>query len=615
MADGTTRTDDKQIIAVAAAVAGRTPDGMTIEEARQILRGADDEILDAAIDKAAQGAKEFFTKTIKHVIAENPALLNDMADAAKEGNITTVSFPYDAAIADALYNFIWPAAPDQEPADDAAALEEMRRTVTETDYKSLFFTANLINIIGAIIGPLQEEHADDQARTERYTSLLTTLRDIAKSNAALFDLASELQQLEPLMRAELDAAGEAVPLTEIYETGIDTRTGAVIPGSRLESLIAAARTAAAIKAQQAGRNQRRQLKADALKGGAIMSFQGENLVSFSARDLWGAFAPGRIAKIGKLPQDEIDDETGEVIKRTLEEGELIPVKAADVSYKAFILLNTILANSVENYRERFFEDGAITFYVKGVIDALDIDPRILEDRVSRTGRKTAGALYLESRFTPLLLLIGMTPEGSRYSVLSYDGYDINTDTMTIRSPYLYQLWRRTQVAFAQRKAAKQERIDAGKKPLKKDLVPLEVNELFKFHALKEDETALEIATYITNKLLEAGKGAHKTEINFKTIIKNCPRLREKLEAIEAAPAQKDGKRINKTARYNSELRKIARAYNIIMDPNKCDATRYYTFDEFTPTKENKKAGRLEFIPPTKSTLKGKITIKWHKNDL
>ena len=241
MAGETEHTNDENIITVAAAVAGRTPDGMTIEEAREILRGADNELLDIAIDKAAQGAKEFFTKTIKHVITENPALWNNMIEAEKKGDARAIYFPYDAAIADALYNFIWSSGPDQEPADDAAALENMRQTTAEIDYKSLFFTANLSNILRAIIGPLQEEHADDQARTERYTSLLTTLRDIAKSNAAFFDLASELQQLEPLMRAELDAAGEAVSLTEIYETGIDTRTGAVIPGSRLESLIAAAK--------------------------------------------------------------------------------------------------------------------------------------------------------------------------------------------------------------------------------------------------------------------------------------------------------------------------------------------------------------------------------------
>ncbi len=614
MADDATRTDDRQIIAVAAAVAGRTPDDMTIEEARQILRGADNNLLDTAIDKAAQGSNEFFAKVCGQVIKANPALWNDMVDAAKKGEVTAVSFPYSAEIADALYNFIWQSGPDQEPADDAAALENMRQATAELDYKSLFFTANLINIIGVISELAQGTPADDPERRERYSSLLSTLRDIAKSNAALFDLATELQPLEPLMRAELDAAGETVPLTEIYETGIDVQTRTVIPGSRLESLIAAARTAAAITAQQTGRNERRQLKENAIAGGAIMGFQGGNLVTFSARDLWNAFAPGRITKIGTLSQDEIDDETGEVIKQALEEGEIMPVKAMEISYKAFLLLNTIFANSVENYRERFFADGAITFYVKGVIDALDIDPRISEDREARPGRKTAGAVYLEKQFKPLLPLIGKTPEGSRYSVLNYVGYDIETDTMTIRTPYIYQLWRRTQVSFAQRRDAQQARISEGKKPLKKDLKPLEVNALFKPLAWKEDETALEIATYITNVLLNAGTGSHKTEIRFKTIVKDCPRLREKLDTIEAAPPQENGKKINKTARYNSELRKIARAYNIIMDPHKCDATLYYTFDEFTTT-EKKQTGRKGFVPPTKSALDEKIIIKWHKNDL
>ena len=614
MADGTTR-DEKRIIAVAAAVAGREPDSMTIEEAREVLRGGgDNKILDDTINKAAQALDAFLDVANEHALKTNPAFWNSMIDLANKGNVTAFTFPYSAEIADTLYDFAWTPGPDQETGTSAADLERLRRATAEINYKNLFFTASFMNILGGIAKGSGGEPADNQERAEQYSSFLTTMRDVIKSSNALFDLISELQQLDPFMRAELDAAGEAVPLIEIYKTGIDTQTGTVIPGSRLESLMEAARTAAAVNAQQTGRNQRRQLKTNALEGGAIMGFQGGNLVVFSEKDLWNAFTPERIAKIGTLNQDEIDDETGEVVKNTLEQGEITPVSAQEISYKAFVLMNTIFANSVENYRERFFRDGAIKFYVKGVIDALDIDPRPKEDGATDAGRKTAGALYLEKQFRPLLPLIGKTPEGSRYSVLNYVGYDINTDTITIRSPYLFQLWKRTQLAFHERKKAKQARLDEGKNPLKKDLKPLEVNELFKFHALKEDETALEIATYITNVMLAAGSGAHKTEINFKTIIKECPRLREKLKEIEAAPTQENGKRINKTARYNSELRKIARAYNIIMDPNKCDATRYYTFDEFTTT-EKKQTGREGFVPPTKSALDEKIIIKWHKNDL
>ena len=372
---------------------------------------------------------------------------------------------------------------------------------------------------------------------------------------------------------------------------------------------------AVISAQQAGRNQRRQLRENAIKIGAIMGLQTGNLVTFSERDLWDAFAPGKISKIGTLAQDEIDNETGQVTKDILEKGEIMPVSAIEVSYKALFLLNTILANSVENYRERFVKDGAITFYVKGVLDQLEIDPRIKDDGQLDINRKTAGVIYLEKQFVPLLQFIGTIPGGSRYSVFSYDGYDADTDTMTVRIPYLFQLWTRTQKAFAQRKTEKQKRIDEGKRPLKKDLKPLEVNALFKPTAFKEEDTVLEIAAYITNVMLNAGAGAHKTDITFKTLIKNCPRLRERLDAIERIPKgalQENGKRINKTARYNSELRKIARAYSLIMNADKCDAVRYFSFDSFMPTKEN--GHSREFIPPTKSTIDGKISIKWHKTD-
>ena len=370
---------------------------------------------------------------------------------------------------------------------------------------------------------------------------------------------------------------------------------------------------ATIEAQKAGRELRRQIKENAQSSGAIMNLQNGNLVTFSERDLWDAFAPGRISKIGTLSHELIDKETGRIKKYQLDEGEIMPVNAMDVSYKAFFLLNTILANSVENYREYFIEDGAIKFYVKGVLDDLDIDPRIKNDGQIDINRKTAGVLYLEREFAPLLSFVGTIPDGSRYSVFNYEGYDINTDTMTIRLPYLFQLWKTTQKAYSERKAAKEIRKEEGKKPLKKDQKPLEVNTLFKAVAYKEDDTVLEIATYITNVMLNAGAGAHKTEIKFNTLIKNCPRLHERLKNIERIPkaeTQKDGKRVNKTARYNSELRKIARAYSLIMNPDKCDALKYFSFVSFEPTK--KKDGKREFMPPTKSTLDGKISIKWHK---
>lgn len=395
----------------------------------------------------------------------------------------------------------------------------------------------------------------------------------------------------------------------------------------------------AIKAaQKAGRERRRERRKKAEESGAIMELQNGILPAFSQRALWDAFAPGRISKMGTLAPEMIDEQTGRIEKISLEQGDIVPLNAADISYKAFLLLNAILANSVENYREEFVQDGAISFYVKGVLDRLDVDPRIKNDMQLDFSRKTAGVLYLEKQFEPLQSYIGTTPDGSRYSVLNYYGYNVETDTMKIRTPYLYQLWEAAQGAYSERKKGKEQRIAEGKKPLKSDLKPLEVNMLFKGTAYKEDDATLEIATYITNVLLNAGRGAHKTEISFKKLISNCPRLREKLDELEKRPdteKTKSGKRKNKTARYNVELRKIARAYSLIMNPEKCDALKCFAFTEFSPTKEkagyklptietqggkteidrdNIKWGDMEFIPPTKSTLDGKIVIKWRRID-
>ena len=496
----------------------------------------------------------------------------------------------------------------REVAATAAAIQNTLKGIS--DFVNSDAYKAVIGSIAATASLVQEHRADLDAirgAADRVKDLAIFIIEEMRAS----DL-TEQYTLQDVIEQGFDADGNTIdsPFREIIERA-EKRLAEF---EEAEAGRAASKAMqATIDAQNAGRELRRQAKESAEKSGAIMNLQNGNLVTFSEKDLWDAFAPGRISKIGTLSHELIDKETGQIKKYQLDEGEIIPVNAIEVSYKALFLLNTILANSVENYREYFIEDGAIKFYVKGVLDDLGIEPRIKNDGQLDINRKTAGVLYLEREFAPLLSFIGTIPDGSRYSVFNYDGYDVNTDTITIRLPYLYQLWKYTQGAFVRRKEARQARIEQGKKPLKRDLKPLEVNALFKTIAYKEDDTVLEIATYITNILLTAGAGAHKTEILFKTLIKNCPRLREKLESIEKIPKeelQKDGKRINKTARYNSELRKIARAYSLIMNPDKCDALKNFSFETFEPTTE--KNGNREFMPPTKSTLDGKIIIKWHR---
>lgn len=501
------------------------------------------------------------------------------------------------------------AAARQIPANiTAARLQDLRGAAAGAQE----YMEKLTETIKPSFGLMQKYFNSDAWKATR-----DTLTYITEAARPLLELAREFTELSPYIDAELEKpeyGGQTID--DIYSDGVDEDTGEVIPGSLFERLLSAARAARdeqqrIIDAQNAGREQRRQMKEKAEASGAIMDIRNGTLPVLSDKDMWDAFAPGKISRIGTLASDYINPNTGRVEKINFEKGEIVSLNAAEISYKTFMLLSAITANSVENFREYFVLDGTISFYVKGVLDRLEVDPRIKDDGQLNIDRKTAGVLYLEKQFAPLLMFVGTIPDGSRYTVLNYDGYDANTDTMKIRTPYLHQIWKATQTAFSERKRNRKQRIAAGKKPLKKDLIPLEVNTLFKGTAYKEDDTVLEIATTITNILLNAGKGAHKTDILFTTLIKSCPRLREKLEEISARPKVIDGKKTNNTARYNVELRKIERAYKLIMNPEKCDALKCFAFEEFFVKIDG---GVQKFVAPTKSTLDGKIHIKWRRID-
>lgn len=458
--------------------------------------------------------------------------------------------------------------------------------------------------------------------SDSWATARQTLEEIEATTSAMLGRIQEREELLPYLEEELKKPQYGGKTLEdlLNETGADS-DGQPPTDSLLVLAITAARAArdarqAVIDAQNEGREQRRRAKEAAQKSGAIMDLRNGIMPIFSERGLWDVFSPSRISRMGKLPDDVMDKATGRINDDELETGDIVPISAAELSYKALMLLSAIKANSVENFRETFVKDGAITFYVKGVLDRLDVDPRPHDDMQQITlDRKTAGALYLEKQFEPLLNLVGTTPNGSRYAVFNYYGYNVENDTMTIRTPYLFQLWMATQGAYSIRRANKERRIEEGKSPLKKDLKPLELNLLFTADAYKEDDAVLEIAAYITNVMLNAGRGAHKTKISYKTIIKNCSRLKERLDEIEALPTKQkleNGKVRNNAARYNVELRKIAKAFSLIMNPDKCNALKHFAFDEVTPTKG--KGNQRELIPPTRRTLDGEIFIKWHLID-
>ena len=348
---------------------------------------------------------------------------------------------------------------------------------------------------------------------------------------------------------------------------------------------------------------------------------------FSSAVLQDAFTNGRIVKMGTLDRSYIDPGTGEVTKygptdALIKSGELEKTNSLDIPLTTLMLMNAIMQNSVVDIHTERIENDQFTFYVKGIIDAFTEDPRgliseeikeSLQDQQLTLDRKNAGVLYLEDKIKPLQELIGITPTGGRYSVLNYVGYEPETDTMTVASPYLFQLWKTTQGDYFRRQQNLAAAIKSNRKPGKDDTRPLEINYLFKGATYQEDPITLEIAAYITNKLLQAGYKGKTTEINYRTLINECPRLRERLAEIEnkRGTLTDKGKPVNVTALYNLEFKKIKKAFDLIQDPEKCDALTEYELINITPANKINNS-YFEFIPPTKSLIDGKLTIKWRK---
>ena len=374
-------------------------------------------------------------------------------------------------------------------------------------------------------------------------------------------------------------------------------------------------------------------EANAELSGAIMGIKNDTYSIFSNKELWNAFAPGRIIKMGEPIKKFIDEKTGRVNKAEFLPEDFEAIKdPAELSYQAYILLNSIINNSVDDAKETPIEDtdfykndGKLRFYVKGVMDTINHDSRSLlksqnieNDQQLDINRKTAGALYLEKLFEPLQSYIGTMDNGSRWSVFNYVGYDAETDIMTVQTPYLYQLMILTQSKYFTRRKNREAAQIQNKKPNKSDLKPLELNTMFKGAAYNEDQTILEIAVYITNVMLTAGSTTKPktTKIKYSTIIKNCPRLKARIENLQELPIKytdqngQEHKR-NKSALYNTELRKIARAFDIIQNLDECSAREQYEFIKISPASKSN-TGIFKLTAPTKSMLQDQIIIVWHR---
>ena len=160
---------------------------------------------------------------------------------------------------------------DLTPEEREQVIQEIKETATPEEWESITKLAGWIG--------------DAQAWL-RQAAYYMGLEKSTPETAAFF--IDSLREFLPLLIDELEKDPEAAKMTphEFLESG------------KYGELVDRAANRAAnslVDAQQIGRDKRRQLKQKAQEQNAIMELRsGGNMPIFSQRDLWDAFAPGRI---------------------------------------------------------------------------------------------------------------------------------------------------------------------------------------------------------------------------------------------------------------------------------------------------------------------------------
>ena len=335
--------------------------------------------------------------------------------------------------------------------------------------------------------------------------------------------------------------------------------------------------------------------------GGITTLPDGRLVAYSGPDTMTAFSVSRFYRV----IDPADDAFNSDGLLNNEGAKLVPVAADDVKTQLLMLLTAAqfsAAGSMEGFISTPIRPETIVLPVESLANII-----IPKWRTTWTGteqeRTQARSLYVEKELLSLKNIVGVLPNGSRYSVINYYGYDKDADVMRIDLPYIAELYKLTQGVYHERQARLEERHVAGRRPANDDMRPPELNRLFDNRAYTENSTTLEIAIYITNVMLQAGKSKRKgdpkkSEIKYSKIVAECSRLKAAIEGIKADDAG------NKTQRVNNELRKISSACKLILNDKKCHATKLFDNISFKPSKGG------EVIPPTSNTLDQKLTITW-----
>ena len=298
-------------------------------------------------------------------------------------------------------------------------------------------------------------------------------------------------------------------------------------------------------------------------------------------------------------------------------------------------------------------DNTISFYLPAMCRELRIDPR------TYSSKRKAGQDYAEMRLaamldiiTPFDPLVGRTPDGSFYRLLTFESYDKDSETMTISIPYFFRL-----------KAIEEQRATGQKHP--------QLNRLMHSTVVNEpNRAAVELANRILTGIVKRGvradyrtynaepkakktftrttsKDGQRTtttttttvydtgsqtddtpapsktvtyKVKYQTLIDDCPQLKNELDEIingkgkaerEAEERNASAEEIKKARekdkktipqRVNKKLKDVfTAAFRIIAEKSDAPA-RYLDFTLPTTTRTVKGKKSKAYDVPTKSTL-------------
>ena len=393
----------------------------------------------------------------------------------------------------------------------------------------------------------------------------------------------------------------------------------------------------------------------AIEKGALMTIGG-HIASYSTDELKDALNGYSIYRLpSRVDIKRAFDNSGRLNTSVLQENETL--EGLTEIHTAF-LMAVVQAVSLA----QIDGDNTISFYLPSICRDLKIDPR------TYSSKRRAGQDYADMRFnavlemiTPFDPLVGRTPDGSFYRVLTFESYDKGSDTMTISAPYLYRL-----------KAIAEQRATEQKHP--------QLNKLLHSAVVNEPNRAAvelvnRILTGIVNRGVRADYRTYKAEpkvakktvtrtdkdgqrtttttvydtdsqtddkpapsktvtyrVKYQTLIDDCPQLKSELDEIingkgkAEREAEEKAKKENRKAtaeeikqarakdkktipqRVNKKLKDVfTAAFRIIAEKSDAPA-RYldFTLPTTTRTVKGKKCKAYEI--PTKSTLSRSMVI-------